>query len=557
MKRYALILAFYCTTGAAQSFDDYRARYERLREGDALALREIRSCIAKAKKEKNGPELVRAYHDALHFSPTGKLAYADSLIEAATRTGNSGLIAGAYLTRGTVYYFNYRKFQPALDEYLKAWPYTRQSRDPYLYHKNLYHIGVVRSYLGAYTEAQAHFEACRYYFEQELSRAKHPNRRHNLRKGYLNTLHQLGALRLAQGRDAEAAALADRGLREVGAGADYGTERSLFLKLKGISAHRQGRHEASLALLDAALPGLLKKDDFTNASLVWFYSGKSAAALQRTREAERFFLKVDSVFRVHRFILPEVRPAYEELIMGARRAGNLNAELHFTTRLLEADRLIGQDFRYLSRKLYREFDTAGLRREKRRLELALYPAYGLAVLLGVMLPLMLRRHHLKRKKQTNRETEGPDLPGSASPIPVTDAEQPRTLKNSKLTEETARELLLKIESLELQQFYLDPEISQNVMATLLKTNTAYLSDTINTYKGNNFTGYINGLRIGYITQMLRERGIWRHYSVGTLALEAGFKNRVTFSQAFKHHQRMSVRTYIEQLNRERRGAVDW
>jgi AraC-like DNA-binding protein len=140
---------------------------------------------------------------------------------------------------------------------------------------------------------------------------------------------------------------------------------------------------------------------------------------------------------------------------------------------------------------------------------------------------------------------------------VTDAEQPRTLKNSKLTEETARELLLKIESLELQQFYLDPEISQNVMATLLKTNTAYLSDTINTYKGNNFTGYINGLRIGYITQMLRERGIWRHYSVGTLALEAGFKNRVTFSQAFKHHQRMSVRTYIEQLNRERRGAVDW
>jgi hypothetical protein len=36
------------------------------------------------------------------------------------------LIGNSYLTKGSVYYFTYRKYQKALDQYLKAWQYLEK-----------------------------------------------------------------------------------------------------------------------------------------------------------------------------------------------------------------------------------------------------------------------------------------------------------------------------------------------------------------------------------------------------------------------------------------------
>ncbi|STD07671.1 hypothetical protein [Chryseobacterium carnipullorum] len=152
MWKILLVLVFYCIRLNSQEFSDYRMRYDNFEENDIRAFNFLNPYIQKAKQEKNYRELAQAYKDAISFSPNHKLYYADSIIWAASKTGDKDLLGASYLTKGTVFYFNHKKFKLALDEYLKAWNYLENTKDEYLYYKNLYHIGVVKSYLGYHEE---------------------------------------------------------------------------------------------------------------------------------------------------------------------------------------------------------------------------------------------------------------------------------------------------------------------------------------------------------------------------------------------------------------------
>lgn len=151
LKILVFIFAFCSLLYKGQGFSDYRLQYDNYEENDERAFKFLNRYIAKAKKEDDYKELTQAYRDAVSFSQNDKIAYADSAINAAKKTSDNDILGSAYLTKGTVYYFNYKKFSPALDEYLNAWKFLEHSEDKYLHFKNFYHIGVVRRYLGYYT----------------------------------------------------------------------------------------------------------------------------------------------------------------------------------------------------------------------------------------------------------------------------------------------------------------------------------------------------------------------------------------------------------------------
>lgn len=50
----------------AQSYDELKKKYENIEESDERAFDVINVLIAKAKKEKNNDELMRAYEDAIY-----------------------------------------------------------------------------------------------------------------------------------------------------------------------------------------------------------------------------------------------------------------------------------------------------------------------------------------------------------------------------------------------------------------------------------------------------------------------------------------------------------
>ncbi|WP_234109322.1 helix-turn-helix domain-containing protein [Chryseobacterium sp. R2A-55] len=523
-----------------QSFEDLRTRYGHFEENDERAFVYVNVSIQKAKAERNFIELTQAYKDAVSFSRREKIRYADSSIIAASQAKNHDLLASAYLTKGTVYYFHYRKFKPALDEYLKAWAYSKTSPDQYLYHKNLYHIGVVRSHLGEYEAAAPIFEKCNRFFSGQIADPNLPNIHYNNQKGYLNSLHQYSICLIALQRYAEAKETIGTGLRLSSMSSDYLVEKSYFLKQLGILNFLQKKYNNAITDFHNALPSILKKEDFAQEAVLNYYLGMSYWMLGNKHLAVKSFQKNDSIFRSHTFILPQVRKGYEMLIDYYRDHNNVDQQLYYTTQLLKADRILVSDFQLLSTRISKEYDTYELIASKEKMERKIardqvllatvtVSFLGAAILVFgskkiTFLSRMMRlAHSMKGAEETHENLHKP----------------------TRLASDKTEKLLIRLERLENECFFLKKGLTLNQLAIKLKTNTTYLSGVINERKGCNFNSYINGLRIRHVTKMLTENRAWRKYSLDTLVAESGFSNRSKFTQLFVDHNGMNPMDFVE------------
>ncbi|WP_312762419.1 helix-turn-helix domain-containing protein [Epilithonimonas sp.] len=536
-----------------QEFSDYRIRYDNFEENDVRAFQFLKPYIKKAKKEKNFTELTQAYKDATSFSPNSKLQYADSMVEAANKSNNRDLIGASYLTKGTIYYFNYKKFKLALDEYLKAWNYLEGTKDEYLYYKNLYHIAVVKSYLGHCDESLELFEKCRKYYSNKKISTDLPNLSYNNKKGYLNSLHQNIACLIELSRLKEAALLVTEGLRETSGDIDFYIERSYFYKLQGIIAFKNKNYDKAISNFNNALVGVEKKDDFTNASAIYFYKGKSLLYKNEMVEAVEYFKKVDSIFKKHEFILPEVRENFEILINYYKKAGNNKMELYYTSQLLKVYHVLSTDFKYLSDKIHKGYDTRDLLEAKRRLEMSSANGYRIAAILFFSLLVVFLILYSRWKKGKRIHAKYNDLLAKMEADTAQkfgDNIDDHNLKSSKLNEKKANDLLSKLSALEEENFFLEKNMTLNKLAIKLKTNTTYLSEIINDRKGCHFNAYLNELRIKYITHKLYENKSWRRYSIKALSEECGFKDTRIFSKAFHENNGLSPLEFIRKRNQE-------
>ncbi len=553
MRKILFFLAFSCFLLNGQEFSDYRIRYDNFEENDVRAFQFLKPYIKKAKKEKNFTELTQAYKDATSFSPNSKLQYADSMVEAANKSNNRDLIGASYLTKGTIYYFNYKKFKLALDEYLKAWNYLEGTKDEYLYYKNLYHIAVVKSYLGHCDESLELFEKCRKYYSNKKISTDLPNLSYNNKKGYLNSLHQNIACLIELSRLKEAALLVTEGLRETSGDIDFYIERSYFYKLQGIIAFKNKNYDKAISNFNNALVGVEKKDDFTNASAIYFYKGKSLLYKNEMVEAVEYFKKVDSIFKKHEFILPEVRENFEILINYYKKAGNNKMELYYTSQLLKVYHVLSTDFKYLSDKIHKGYDTRDLLEAKRRLEMSSANGYRIAAILFFSLLVVFLILYSRWKKGKRIHAKYNDLLAKMEADTAQkfgDNIDDHNLKSSKLNEKKANDLLSKLSALEEENFFLEKNMTLNKLAIKLKTNTTYLSEIINDRKGCHFNAYLNELRIKYITHKLYENKSWRRYSIKALSEECGFKDTRIFSKAFHENNGLSPLEFIRKRNQE-------
>ncbi|MCW4452446.1 hypothetical protein OK344_09515 [Kaistella sp. BT6-1-3] len=247
LRLLILVLLFFAELLAAQKgsqapYERIIRTYAHIQINDSAALPQIRVLIALAKKENNAAQLTKAYHDALHYTPSEdlKLRYADSAITAAHLSCKNDLISTAYLGKGIVYYFNYKRYRPALQEYLKAMSYAEKTDDLYLIHKTGYHLGVVKSYLGDHADAIRHFEFGAAYFMREMEKKSHPNLLHNMRKGYYNSIRQMVFCHQRLNNDAKADSLISIGERGVPDHRDFKLVRSYFHQFRGISEFGKG-----------------------------------------------------------------------------------------------------------------------------------------------------------------------------------------------------------------------------------------------------------------------------------------------------------------------------
>lgn len=538
-------------------YSKLREKYWVYEENDPKALVYVNQYIKKAKSEKNYSELFQAYKDAILYSENQKMIYADSALVAAKKSENSDLIGNAFLTKGSVYYFNQRKFQFALEEYLKAYEYLKDSKNEYLKYRNIYHIGVVKSYLGYYDEALEIFEQCINFFEAKIDGDINDNLVFNNTKGYLNSLHQAIICYQMLNKNAEATNLLQKAAEKTPKTKEFYLENSYFTKSLGVSEFKKKNYKKAIYYFDKALPELLKVNDFTWASYIYFYKGKSYELLGDLNLEVENYRKVDSIFNKNKFILPELRSNYEELIEYYRKDNNHKEELYYTNQLLKVDSVIASDFKHLSSRVYKEYDTKMLLETKENLEktnsyskLLIFICLAIITALGIVMYYRIRKQRniqknyddLLIKLEENNQTE--------IVTPPVKTEIDGGDKNIKFDNSIVEKLLNDIHTFENKQGYLEQGLTLKKLAEQFKTNTSYLSQVINEYKGSNFNTYINVLRINFATQKIYHDKEWRKYSIEHIASAAGFSNRQSFSNIFLEQNGIRPADFIKKRIKE-------
>lgn len=538
-------------------YSDIRKKYWTYEENDSRALVYVNQYIKRAKSEKNYSELFQAYKDAGMYSESKKIVYSDSAITAAKNSGQPDLIGDAYLSKGAIYYFNQRKFQLALEQYLKAYEYLKDSKNEYLKYRNIYHIGVVKSYLGYYDEALKIFLECITFFENKIDGDIDENAVFNNTKGYLNSLHQAIICYQMLGKDQEAEKLLEIAAAKIPKTKEFHLERSYFKKSKGVSEFKKKNYEAAIKYFDEALPELLKVNDFTWASYIYFYKGKSYEFLGNQLLEVENYEKVDSIFNKHKFILPELRNNYEQLIDYYRKNDDHKQELYYTNQLLKADSVISSDFKHLSTRVYKDYDTKKLLETKENLEktnsyskLLLFISAAVIIFLGLMYYLRDRKQKNIQKNYNELLKKLDEANQAEVSVSAKSDSSDTTDKNIKFDNSIVEKLLKDIQLFEAEQGYLEQGLTLKKLAEQFKTNTSYLSQVINEYKGSNFNTYINALRINYATQKIYNDKEWRKYSIEHIASAAGFSNRQSFSNIFLEQNGIRPADFIKRRIKE-------
>lgn len=567
---YLIIFIFSSFFSAQKTFssEDYirlRKNYEELPENDERALPYIKTYLKEATREKNYNKIFQGYQDAVFYTrdKEKKLSYADDCVRQMLESHNDELISSAYLERGVIYYFFFKRYQPALNNYLKAYESSKNISDGFLRYRIVYQLGVVKSYLGYYTDASELFKECINYFEPLTYGNLHPNIIHNNKKGYFNSLHQqiicyekLKHFKLSD-------SLLAVGLKTLPTSERFDLEKAYFIKEKGISDYRKQKFNDAVSNLSTTLPVFKKYNDVTWFAVSSFYLGKSFEALKNDKSSISYFLKVDSIFQKQNFIIPELRSNYEILINYYNANSNKDAELFYTKQLIKVDNILGNDFQYLSPKIHKEYDTKALLEKRRILETNYNFSFLSAMLLLISVGVLLVIIYLKRKKEKNilsqyKALENRILNQDNTSVISTSNYENQSFKDSKnsIPENVVNDILKKLEEFEQKKKFLKKGLTQQELSKSLGTNTTYLSQIVNEFKGKNFNSYLNELRIKYITTELYHNSKLLDYTIEGLSEKCGMSSRQNFSDIFTEINGVRPAYFLKKRKEELKNKSD-
>lgn len=549
-----LLLVFLCFGARVYAYDvhpeisdtlqsrDYDYLFERIEatvENKSKQAYYLKYFLNKANTEKNYEEIVNGYKNYLHYSPEKlKLIYADSMIYAAKRSKDNALIGSAYLSKGIVYY-GQKKHKYALDNYLIADTYISNTGDKYLMYKVKYNIGNIKYYLGFYDEAISLFTECRDFFKEKNERA------------YLNSLHLLGLCYNKIGNYGLCSEINQKGIQE-GERLENNEMKAYFIHSEGINQYFKNNYATAIQKINQSLPDINKNKDFANISVGYFYIGKSYWELRKPEKALSYFMKVDTIFYDKQYIRPDLRENYELIIKYYKSKKDLPKQLYYIEKLLKADSVLDNSFRYLSGRVRKVYDTNILVKEKKVIQDSFNKRkYNEFIFIGIVVQLFLIvsflvYRNIKIKNIYRQKFE--EL------MKQNDVAPKAEIKNGHngiddIHKDTVALILKQLEKFEKDKKFLEKDLTSVKLAAVFNSNPKYLSKIIYHFRGKKFPTYIADLKIDYIISLLKEDRKMRKYTNSALAEEAGFSSTQRFAQAFFAKAGCPTSYFIEELNK--------
>ena len=500
------------------------------------ALLYANALLKKSKLEKDWIQMTYAYKSIMFLKDKKLLVnYADSLLVAAKKSNDNAIIGAAFLTKGIIQY-NQKDLKKALDNYLIADKYLIKTEDDYTIYKVKYSIAHTKYYLGFYDEAISLFRECIDYFKDQNDRA------------YLNSIHSLGLCYNKIGNYAWCTINNQLGIDE-GKRLDNFEMEYYFVHSEGVNLWYSNKYYLSIKNLTFVLPMLIEKEDFANEAVAYFYIGKSFWSLKQEDKAIMYFKKVDEIVKKEKYCRPDLREAYEKLIDYSKRNNDTKSQLYYINQLLGVDKLLSQNYNYLLKKVVKEYDTKELLRSKYEIENTMtfrtISAISVIGMLMFIIAFLIHKHFKNKRLFDEIMQRDTTLENSQT--------TPTKLSSSDLNPTLEATILKNLEKFEKNKKYLDKDMNLTKMASVLNTNTKYVTKIIAKYREKGTIEYLTDLKINYIIEKLKTEHLYRNYTNKALGEEAGFGSTQNFARAFKERKGISPTYFINKLKKDNKS----
>lgn len=513
--------------------------------------------ITKSKREKNREALFYAYRYASMSSiyPLN-IKYADSALITAKKSQTKKILLDAYLNRGNIN-MSEEFYQKALDDILVANKLSQESHNDYIFNKTIYYIAQNKIYLGQYEDAKKELVICLNFFRENRNNKTSLGK--NYQMYYVYALMSLIDSNTKLGKFSENKAL----LKEA---FDYLQENKLsqyipyFITSEGIIDYSLKDYNTAISKFSEAIR--LYNDQWEHNTEV-FYLGLSYWNIGKKTLAIKYLEEIDKHYNKTKKLDPQFRSAYEILIKYYHSIGDTQKQLEYINKLMFLDRSYEKNFKYLYQRIVKEYDTKKLIAEKNRIENTLenqrtvfLTVSSLLVLGFLIFGFRIYREKQNYKKRFEEIIARQNKIHPAQENLITDpaeTEYKQTFdydyynKIPGLNPIFVENILKQLEIFESENKFLDPQISQKMLSEELGTNSTYFSKIINSYKGKNFTLYINDLRLDYIIDHLKNDVKYINMDVKELASISGFSSTENFSDNFRRKFDLKPSVFIKMM----------
>ncbi len=526
------------------SFDELYKDYIKTWPDTLTSKTYLYTYLKKAKQENNQIKMAQAYCLLSYYSETEteKIKLLNRSIELSKGLGDKTYPIEAYSFKG-VYYLNKGDYTLALDSYLKALPLAEKMNHIEYVYITKHNIALIKTEIGKHEEALPLFRE---------------NFIHNSQKNPINiTRYVKSSIELAESYRynnlLDSASIANHNAIKKSSKSEYDYNRfyGKIIVNEGINLFFKKKYEAAQ---DSILKGLelLNKNSAENKKayiLGEFYLGKLKLLQDNAVIAQKHFITLDSILQNETITPLEVREGYEHIINFSKAQGKKETQLVYINKLLRFDSIVNREASFVSEKLFKEFDTPLLLKEKEKLinELKgnnknLNLIALLLLFITVAITVFLYWQYKKRKVYQEK------FELLIRQKNISETPKQKSKGDIAVPPDVVEEILHKLSLFEEKNQFLKKNITTTSLAKDIKTNTKYLSRVVNHHKQKNFANYINDLRITYAVNRLKTDKTLKNYTIQGIAEEMGFNTAESFSSAFKKSTGIKTSYFIKKLS---------
>jgi len=501
--------------------------------------------LQKAKNENDTIKIANAYSQFASITNSQiAIKYCDSIIDLTKNLDHFEYPGFGYMVKGMLN-FNLGNYQLALENYLIANNFAIKNHNLKQHFHINSNIGQLKNLWGNYNEGLEIFKSQLKLLKQDKIDSKYwkvvnPEVLFCLSNSYILTKKLDSALLYSK-----------KGLQES-LSINDSNQYYDFVGQMGIIAYYQNNFKMALDSLTKALPHETSSNGLLND---YYYSGLIYHKQKKEAKAFYHFKKADSIYELTKDIVPDVRDIQEYFVDYYKKNNDIKNQLVYINRLLYVDSIIDKTYKNLNKTLVKKYDTPILLSEKEKIianlkttkKNTLVVIYVLTTL--GLLSILFFIWYYRKQRILKARFKNLILNKSKEDFPKSPIKEPSKKLNG-ISKKIVKSVLLALKEFEINNAFLDNQLTLNSLSKDFNTNSNYLSKIINSYKEQNFSTYISNLRIDYCVEKLKTDTTFRKYTINAIAFEIGFNNVESFSKAFYKKTGIYPSYFIKEIGKQ-------